>query len=132
MNDKIELKISAEDMWSLIEMYPGKILLAVNDEKNGTDVIINAEGLEVHKGKFRMYNASGTEVLYCGNNGGVETKSSFSTTRGDNIIVSMNNEGIDFYNPSYGSICSIQPYKNGLNIDGDFYINKEKVEIRGE
>ncbi len=130
LNDKIELKISSDDMWSLIEMYPGKILLAVNDEENGTDVIINVDGLEVHKGKFSMFNEDGENVLYCSTSGKVATNSGLIICDSSGLaIVDINDEGLEFWNSSYGSNIALMPYKYGVKFSNEnVYIGNETLK----
>lgn len=63
MEDEIDARVEKDEFGSYIRLNYDQVLLAVNDEKNGTDVIINVEGLEVRKGKFRMYNNNGDLIF---------------------------------------------------------------------
>lgn len=125
LDDKIELKISQEDMWSLIEMYPEKILLAVNDEKNGTDVIIDTEGLKVYKGKFKIFNESGSKIFSVSKNGYVMTDAGIEIgANGDNDGLVIDDSRIVFPN---GYV--IREYENSLRFKNDnIYIGSRTLE----
>lgn len=128
LDKKIQLKISSDDMWSLIEMYPGKILLAVNDEKNKTDVIIDTSGLSVHNGKFKIYNESDELCFWVSKNGQLFTSRSLDiqdpNTNDD--LMSLNDSRLYFYTSK--GIRGIEANTKGIDVKGNLYINGESLE----
>ncbi len=127
-DEGLRAMVTEEDMWSLIQMNPGKILLAVNDEENGTDVIINVEGLEVHKGKFRMFDMDDNVVLVCNNKGSIVTSSAFCVADGCGTLLNAiyGNDMITFSNDS--DIAQIAQKGNGIDIIGKLYINGQSLK----
>lgn len=127
LDKKIQLKISSDDMWSLIEMYPGKILLAVNDEKNKTDVIIDTSGLSVHNGKFKIYNESDELCFWVSKNGQLFTSRSLDiqNSSGDDLM-SLNDSRLYFYTSK--GIRGIEANTKGIDVKGNLYINGESLE----
>ena len=128
LDKKIQLKISSDDMWSLIEMYPGKILLAVNDEKNKTDVIIDTSGLSVHNGKFKIYNESDELCFWVSKNGQLFTSRSLDiqdpNTNDD--LMSLNDTRLYWYTAK--GIRGMQATTKGIDIKGNLYINGDALE----
>lgn len=118
LNGKIELKITEDDLWSLIEMNPGNILMAVNDEDNETDVTITpGEGLAVKNGKISIYNSSGQLMLQGNTKGSLSVRNGFLVTNfAGQISVEIGADGIIFYKENY----SMRGIK--VNDDGDLEI----------
>lgn len=136
LNDKIELKISSDDMWSLIEMYPGKILLAVNDEKNGTDVIINTGGLHVYKGKFALYDSASNKIFGVNQSGRVVIYESIDMRKSDGTDMGITTGGMTFYN-SYGTTVAKVNCIDNQDIvieskNGYVNIKSDDIQINGQ
>lgn len=127
-DEGLRAMVTEDTMWSLIQMNPDKILMSVNDEKNGTDVIINVEGLEVHKGKFRMFDMDDNVVLVCNNSGGIVTSSAFCVADdcGSILNATYGAKMITFSNDS--DIAQIEQKGNGINIIGRLYIDGTELD----
>lgn len=99
LQEQIVLRVTKEEMWSEIALYPARILMAVNDEDNETSVeILPGEGLLVHNGKISIYNTD-DELMMQGN-----TKGSLTVREGFEIgdfdgttYTEYNKDGINFY-----------------------------------
>lgn len=122
-DEGLRAMVTEEDMWSLIQMNPDKILMSVNDESNGTDVIIDTEGLKVYKGKFKVFDASGERVFSVGSNGYLTLLKGLGI-EGDNVAFEIDANGLI----SWNSNAEIE-YKSGeLHINCDaLYVNGEKI-----
>lgn len=66
LTNAIAVKVSANDMWSEIEMQPSKILLAINNSSGETDVTIDSNGLTA--GKFQIIDIN-KNVIFGVSNG---------------------------------------------------------------
>lgn len=131
LDKKIELSISEDDLWSLIEMYPGKILMAVNDGENGTDVTITADGgLEVFKGRFKIYDEYNKEVFGVNTSGRVRVFEMIKVHDNDGSEAEFDTFGM-FLENSKGDTASIEFDKSrgelNINCDNGVYINGEKI-----
>lgn len=131
LDKKIELSISEDDLWSLIEMYPGKILMAVNDGKNGTDVTITARGgLEVFKGRFKIYDENNKEVFGVNESGRVRVFEMIKVHDNDGSEAEFDTFGM-FLENSKGDTASIEFDKSrgelNINCDNGIYVNGEKI-----
>lgn len=132
LDKKIELKISSDDMWSLIEMYPEKILLAVNDEKNGTDVIINTKGLEVHKGKFALYDSGNNKIFGVNQSGKVAVYENINIQKSDGTDAYVSTNGLYFQNSEGRTIARFACIDNqDIVVESkNGYINLKSDDIR--
>lgn len=131
LDKKIELSISEDDLWSLIEMYPGKILMAVNDGKNGTDVTITARGgLEIFKGRFKIYDENNKEVFGVNESGRVRVFEMIKVHDNDGSEAEFDTFGM-FLENSKGDTASIEFDKSrgelNINCDNGIYVNGEKI-----
>lgn len=131
LDKKIELSISEDDLWSLLEMYPGKILMAVNDGENGTDVTITARGgLEVFKGRFKIYDENNKEVFGVNESGRVRVFEMIKVHDNDGSEAEFDTFGM-FLENSKGDTASIEFDKSrgelNINCDNGIYVNGEKI-----
>lgn len=131
LEKKIKLSISEDDLWSLIEMYPGKILMAVNDGENGTDVTITADGgLEVFKGRFKIYDEDNKEVFGVNQSGRVRIFEMIKVHDNDGSEAEFDTFGM-FLENSKGDTASIEFDKSrgelNINCDNGVYVNGEKI-----
>ena len=131
LDKKIELSISEDDLWSLLEMYPGKILMAVNDGENGTDVTITARGgLEVFKGRFKIYDENNKEVFGVNESGRVRVFEMIKVHDNDGSEAEFDTFGM-FLENSKGDTASIEFDKSrgelNINCDNGVYVNGEKI-----
>ncbi|WP_242863282.1 phage tail protein [Clostridium botulinum] len=129
LEKKILAKVSEEDMWSLIEMNPKKILFAVNDEKNETDVTITTDGLSVYKGKIQIYDGNNDLVFKIREKGGVNSRLPYKIMESDmdTTAASFSDRGINWHSTS----TAIKTSSRGVYIDTNnknLYIDDEKLE----
>lgn len=129
LSDSLKLYVLIDKFGSMIDMNYKYILLAVNDERNGTDVIITKDGLSVYKGKFRIYDEDGEEVFGINQSGRVRVFSEINVEQSSGTAV-YDTFGMELETKD-GDRASITIDKsNGkLNIraDGGVYINGERV-----
>lgn len=130
LGDEILLKVNKNDFGAMIDMHYDEILLAVNNEKNGTDVTITAEGgLEVFKGRFRIYDEDGEEVFGINQSGRVRVFSEINIEQSSGTAV-YDTFGMEL-EADNGNSASITLDKSTgkLNIrsDGGVYVNGEKI-----
>ncbi|MGN2368957.1 phage tail spike protein [Clostridium cagae] len=130
LEKEIVAKVSEDDMWSLIELNPKKILFAVNDEKNETDVTITTDGLSVYKGKIQIYDGNNDLVFKIREKGGVNSRLPYKIMASDmdTIEATYSNNGAHWYGKRNTSISS---NSKGVEIntdDGYLYIDGEKLE----
>lgn len=99
----IELSVTQDELWSLIEMNPRKILMAVNDEDNETDVTITpGEGLAVKNGKISIYNNDNDLMLQGNTKGSLSVRKGFTITDfSGSTDVELRSDGIYFYRDGY-------------------------------
>ena len=121
LGDEIKLTVKKEDFGSMIDMHYDEILLAVNNEKNGTDVIINAEGLEVHKGKFKFFDTNGNCVIRM-SNGYLRTDVNLAI--GEDTF--LGESRLKFTNGA--SINAPSDTDDMLDLRGDIYINGQSLK----
>ncbi len=129
LEKKILAKVSEEEMWSLIEMNPKKILFAVNDEKNETDVTITTDGLSVYKGKIQIYDGNNDLVFKIREKGGVNSRLPYKIMESDmdTTAASFSDRGINWHSTS----TAIKTSSRGVYIDTNnknLYIDDEKLE----
>ncbi|NFS12775.1 hypothetical protein FDE77_16300 [Clostridium botulinum] len=129
LEKKILAKVSEEKMWSLIEMNPNKILFAVNDEKNETDVTITTDGLSVYKGKIQIYDGNNDLVFKIREKGGVNSRLPYKIMESDmdTTAASFSDRGINWHSTS----TAIKTSSRGVYIDTNnknLYIDDEKLE----
>lgn len=131
LDGKIQLKISSDDMWSLIEQYPGKILMAVNANGEETDVTIEAgTGLKVTNGKFQIYNKNDKRVFYVGDDGYVSMESALELIDSAcNAILGSQSLHFTSKNRNKDATINFDEETGDLyiNCDGKVYINDEQV-----
>ncbi|NFM10070.1 hypothetical protein FDC61_04455 [Clostridium botulinum] len=129
LEKEIVAKVSEDDMWSLIEMNPSKILFAVNDEKNETDVTITTDGLTVENGKFKIFDDNSKQVFGVSKAGTVKV---FKVLKVENEDSSVELDGSELSFESGNKSAGIEfNYEKGdLDITTDRYlrINGEKLE----
>lgn len=129
LGNEIKLYVKLDEFGSQIDMHYDEILLAVNDERNGTDVIINVDGLSVHKGKFRIYDEDGEEVFGINQSGRVRVFSEINIEQASGTAV-YDTFGMEL-ETNNGNSASITLDKSTgrLNIrsDGGVYVNGEKI-----
>ena len=129
LGDEILLKVSKDDFGAMIDMHYDEILLAVNDKRNGTDVIINVDGLSVHKGKFRIYDEDGEEVFGVNQSGRVRVFSEINIEQSNGTAV-YDTFGMELETGSGKQASILLDKSTGrLNIrsDGGVYVNGEKI-----
>lgn len=121
LEGEIVLRVTEEEMWSLIQLNPGKILMAVNDEKNETDVTIEPEkGLGVKNGKITIYNKNGDIMMQANTSGSMSVREGFKIENFDDATyVEIKKDGIVFYRDGYSL--------RGININED-----SDLEFMGE
>ncbi|NFN80296.1 hypothetical protein FDB25_07670 [Clostridium botulinum] len=129
LEKEIVAKVSEDDMWSLIEMNPSKILFAVNDEKNETDVTITTAGLGVHKGKIQIYDENDNLVFKIREKGGINSRLPYKIMESDmdTTAASFTDRGINWHSTS----TAIKTSSKGVYIDTNnknLYIDDEKLE----
>ncbi|NFF80389.1 hypothetical protein FC764_03835 [Clostridium botulinum] len=129
LEKEIIAKVSEDDMWSLIEMNPKKILFAVNDEKNETDVTITTDGLSVYKGKIQIYDGNNDLVFKIREKGGVNSRLPYKIMESDmdTTAASFSDRGINWHSTS----TAIKTSSRGVYIDTNnknLYIDDEKLE----
>ena len=119
LDGKIQLKISSDDMWSLIEQYPGKILMAVNANGKETDVTIEAgTGLTVKNGKIQIYNDDGILAMRARERGGMQVRNFLDIINKDeDVRASYAGDGIYIYNSEGNTYMENE--HGTLNITGD-------------
>lgn len=136
LKNQIAERVTEDEMWSLIQLNPDKILLAVNDEKNGTDVIINTQGLEVHRGKFRIYNADGEKIFAINQSGRVLIYEMLEIANDNGDLVDVTGGGITFWNNDefLARIDCISDMDGMLVLEsnnGDLSLKGERILING-
>ncbi|WP_252247451.1 phage tail spike protein [Clostridium sp. ZBS4] len=129
LEKEIVAKVSEDDMWSLIEMNPSKILFAVNDEKNETDVTITTDGLGIYKGKIQIYDENDNLVFKIREKGGINSRLPYKIMESDmdTTAASFTDRGISWHSTS----TSIKTSSKGVYIDTNnknLYIDDEKLE----
>ncbi|MBY6916063.1 phage tail spike protein [Clostridium botulinum] len=129
LEKEIIAKVSEDDMWSLIDMNPSKILFAVNDEKNETDVTITTDGLSVYKGKIQIYDGNNDLVFKIREKGGVNSRLPYKIMESDmdTTAASFSDRGINWHSTS----TAIKTSSRGVYIDTNnknLYIDDEKLE----
>lgn len=129
LEKEIVAKVSEDDMWSLIEMNPSKILFAVNDEKNETDVTITTDGLGIYKGKIQIYDENDNLVFKIREKGGINSRLPYKIMESDmdTTAASFTDRGISWQSTS----TSIKTSSKGVYIDTNnknLYIDDEKLE----
>ncbi|NFO38872.1 hypothetical protein FDB42_01910 [Clostridium botulinum] len=129
LEKEIIAKVSEDDMWSLIEMNPSKILFAVNDEKNETDVTITTDGLGIYKGKIQIYDENDNLVFKIREKGGINSRLPYKIMESDmdTTAASFTDRGISWHSTS----TSIRTSSKGVYIDTNnknLYVDGEKLE----
>ncbi len=129
LEKEITAKVSEDNMWSLIEMNPSKILFAVNDKKNETDVTITTDGLSVYKGKIQIYDGNNDLVFKIREKGGVNSRLPYKIMESDmdTTAASFSDRGINWHSTS----TAIKTSSRGVYIDTNnknLYIDDEKLE----
>ncbi|EES51341.1 phage tail protein [Clostridium botulinum] len=129
LEKEIVAKVSEDDMWSLIEMNPSKILFAVNDEKNETDVTITTDGLGIYKGKIQIYDENDNLVFKIREKGGINSRLPYKIMESDmdTTAASFTDRGISWHSTS----TSIRTSSKGVYIDTNnknLYVDGEKLE----
>ncbi len=129
LEKEIVAKVSEDDMWSLIEMNPSKILFAVNDEKNETDVTITTDGLGIYKGKIQIYDENDNLVFKIREKGGINSRLPYKIMESDmdTTAASFTDRGINWHSTS----TSIRTSSKGVYIDTNnknLYVDGEKLE----
>lgn len=129
LEKEIIAKVSEDDMWSLIDMNPSKILFAVNDKKNETDVTITTDGLSVYKGKIQIYDANDNLVFKIREKGGINSRLPYKIMESDmdTTAASFSDRGINWHSTS----TSIKTSSKGVYIDTNnknLYIDGEKLQ----
>ena len=139
LESSIELSITEEDLWSLIEMNPGKILLAVNDGDNGTDVTITPEdGLSVYKNKFQMFDTHGKKIFGVNASGRVLMYEMLEITGDGGEYIDLTSGQLSFNNSNdrqMGRLSCIEDM-DGLIVleskNGDIELKGDQVKIYGK
>lgn len=136
LKNQITERVTEEEMWSLIQLNPGKILLAVNDGRNGTDVLINIDGLEIHKGKFRIYNIDGEKIFGVNQSGRVLIYEMLEIANDVGDLVDVTGGGIKFWNyDSYLARVDCISDMDGMlvleSINGDVSLKGNRILING-
>lgn len=129
LGNEIKLYVKLDEFGSQIDMHYDEILLAVNDKRNGTDVIINVDGLSVHKGKFRIYDEDGEEVFGINQSGRVRVFSEINIEQSSGTAV-YDTFGMELEADNGNSASIMLDKSTGrLNIrsDGGVYVNGEKI-----
>ncbi|MBN1069421.1 hypothetical protein FDB60_01835 [Clostridium botulinum] len=129
LEKEIVAKVSEDDMWSLIDMNPSKILFAVNDKKNETDVTIDTGGLSVYKGKIQIYDKNDNLVFKIREKGGINSRLPYKIMESDmdTTAASFSDRGINWHSTS----TAIKTSSRGVYIDTNnknLYIDDEKLE----
>ncbi|MBY6816474.1 phage tail protein [Clostridium botulinum] len=129
LEKEITAKVSEDNMWSLIEMNPSKILFAVNDKKNETDVTITTDGLSVYKGKIQIYDKNDNLVFKIREKGGINSRLPYKIMESDmdTTAASFSDRGINWHSTS----TAIKTSSKGVYIDTNnknLYIDDEKLE----
>ncbi|OSA95606.1 UNVERIFIED_ORG: hypothetical protein B2H98_10795 [Clostridium botulinum] len=129
LEKEIVAKVSEDDMWSLIKLNPSKILFAVNDEKNETDVTITTDGLSVYKGKIQIYDENNDLVFKIREKGGINSRLPYKIMESDmdTTAASFSDRGINWHSTS----TSIKTSSKGVYIDTNnknLYIDGEKLQ----
>lgn len=130
LSNSLKLYVLIDEFGSQIDMNYEQILLAVNDERNGTDVIINVDGLSVHKGKFRIFDEDNKEVFGVNESGRVRVFEMIKVHDNDGSEAEFDTFGM-FLKNRKGDTASIEFDKsNGIlniNCDNGVYVNGEKI-----
>lgn len=125
LGDEIQLTVKKDDFGALIQENYDKILLAVNDENNGTDVTITVDGLSVYKGKFMIFDDSDNKVFWVSNKGYLVTKRALNVTDDGNEDneLDVNSDGIIISNNGKGATIKLDD-SGALRIRADeIYLN---------
>ncbi|NFL54015.1 hypothetical protein FDB71_18435, partial [Clostridium botulinum] len=130
LEKEIVAKVSEEEMWSLIKLNPGKILLAVNDEKNRTDVIIDTDGLTVENGKFKIFDEDSRQVFGVSKAGTVKIAKILKVETKSDLTAELDGFGLIFESGNKSAGIEFNYEKGDLDITTDRYlrINGEKLE----
>ncbi|NFR85818.1 MULTISPECIES: hypothetical protein [unclassified Clostridium] len=130
LEKEILAKVSEDDMWSLIEMNPSKILLAVNDEDNETDVTIDTNGLTVEDGKFKIFNENGKQAFGVSTSGTVKVFQILKVENENNLSAELDGYGLTFEKGSKTAEIGFNYETGNLEIETHkyLYINGEKLE----
>lgn len=130
LSNSLKLYVLIDEFGSQIDMNYEQILLAVNDERNGTDVVINVDGLSVHKGKFRIFDEDNKEVFGVNESGRVRVFEMIKVHDNDGSEAEFDTFGM-FLKNRKGDTASIEFDKsNGIlniNCDNGVYVNGEKI-----
>ncbi|VYU53766.1 hypothetical protein [Clostridium butyricum] len=127
LGDEILLRVQYKEFASQINLHYDSILLAVNDDRNGTDVIIDTSGLSVHNGKFKIYNESDELCFWVSKNGQLFTSRSLDIqdTSGDDLM-SLNGSRLYWYTSR--GIRGIEATSKGIDVKGNLYINGDSLD----
>ncbi|WP_455794697.1 phage tail spike protein [Clostridium butyricum] len=127
LGDEILLRVQYKEFAAQIDMHYDSILLAVNDDRNGTDVIIDTSGLSVHNGKFKIYNESDELCFWVSKNGQLFTSRSLDIqdNSGEDLM-SLNGNRLYWYTSR--GIRGIEATSKGIDVKGNLYINGESLE----
>lgn len=129
LEKEIIAKVSEDDMWSLIEMNPSKILFAVNDEKNETDVTIDTDGLTVENGKFKIFDDNSKQVFGVSKAGTVKVFKVLKVENEDsNVEIDGSELSFESGNKSAGLEFSYETGDLDITTDRYLRINGEKLE----
>lgn len=130
LSDSLKLYVLEDEFGAQINMNYKYILLAVNDERNGTDVIIAKDGLSVYKGKFRIYDEDNKEVFGVNQSGRVRIFEMIKVHDNDGSEAEFDTFGM-FLENSKGDTASIEFDKSrgelNINCDNGVYVNGEKI-----
>lgn len=128
LGDEILLRVQYKEFAAQIDMHYDAILLAVNDDRNGTDVLIDTSGLGVHNGKFKIYNESDELCFWISKNGQLFTSRSLDiqdpNTNDD--LMSLNDTRLYWYTSR--GIRGIEATSKGIDIKGNLYINGDSLD----
>lgn len=125
LGDEILLTVKKDEFGAMIDMHYDEILLAVNDERNGTDVTITTEGMSIYKGKFRMYDEENQEIFGVNTSGRIRVFETIKVYDNDGTTAEYDTFGVFFeYNGNHAEINFDR--SNGrlyINADEDININ---------
>lgn len=128
LGDEILLRVQYKEFASQINLHYDSILLAVNDDRNGTDVIIDTSGLGVHNGKLKIYNESDELCFWVSKNGQLFTSRSLDiqdpNTNDD--LMSLNDTRLYWYTSR--GIRGIEATSKGIDVKGNLYINGSSLD----
>lgn len=135
-DEGLRAMVTEDTMWSLIQMNPDKILMSVNDEKNGTDVIIDTSGLKVYKGKFALYDSAGNKIFGVNQSGRVVIYESIDMRDSDGSDTSITTGGMRFQNSSGKTIARMSCVDNQDIVieskNGYIDLKSDDIRINGQ